>query len=65
MGWLLVTGSSSGDIVLFDCFKKTSVARILRADELGVNTIQVCVCVCMFLFLFPGLMCLLLSIKKF
>ena len=42
MGWLLITGSSSGDVVLFDCFKKTSVARILRADEVGVNTVQVC-----------------------
>ena len=40
-GWLLLTGSTSGDIILFDCFKKTSVARILRADELGVNAIQV------------------------
>jgi WD40 repeat protein len=40
-GWLLITGSSSGDIILFDCYKKSSVARILRADELGVNAVQV------------------------
>ena len=43
-GWLLITGSISGDVILFDCFKKISLARILRADEQGVNTIQASLC---------------------
>lgn len=39
-GWLLATGGSSGDLILFDIFSKRAVAKLL-AHDLGLNALKV------------------------
>ena len=38
-GWLLASGGSSGDLILFDIFSKRAVAKLLGHD-LGVNALK-------------------------